>query len=369
MIVELLEGKNAKEKADIKADKISLQDFSSQYTEDGITITIQKVTKIEGGIELLAKAWKGTKQLGFGKNGTIETERFRIINPPVLVPDVDGTIVRIYTDDKGKTETRKLREDPLQATILSLAHTIKLVGKEDTQIIPGSIGNTTTTVYPDPDPETTSVDGRAFYASIEDTFANVRAAAGTTAEPSTINNNHAGIASTATTDRYDTLIRGIFLFDTSSIPDADTIDSATFSLWGTAKTNTFTTIDSVLYVVASTPATNTNIVTGDYQQLGTTSFGTVTYANYDGTNTVYTDIALNASGLAAITATSVSKFGTRFGADFNNTAPTWEAAKELTFKSFFADQAGTTNDPKLVVVHSAAGAGGTKPNLLLLGVG
>src|SRR3989344_2016473 len=63
--------------------------FPVQYTDPtyGVTREIQSVQKIEGGIEILARAWKDGKQLGFGKDGSVEIERFKIFNPPILVDD------------------------------------------------------------------------------------------------------------------------------------------------------------------------------------------------------------------------------------------------------------------------------------------
>ena len=356
MINELLENKTARERANIKATELAKLNFVGEHINElyGIKVEIQSLEKIEDGIEIFARAWKGGKQLGFGRDGTVDLERFHIINPPILVPDVNGIIIRSYTDDKGNVKTRKLREDPLQATRTSLIQTIKLVGKEDTQIVPGSVGNTTTTVYPDADPETTSVDGRALRNVASETFATIRAGAGNDSSDVAVDTNSAYLSASGTTDQYAILIRGIFLFDTSSIPDTDSIDSATFSVWGTSKTNGFTTIDNTLHLCASTPASNTAIVNADYGQLGTTSFGSVTFANFDGTNTVYTNVTVNATGLSDISKTGITKFGVRTGTDITNTAPTWVSAAILTFQMIHADTAGTTSDPKLVVVHTAA---------------
>lgn len=107
----------------------------------------------QSGIELFAKAWKGDKQLGFGKDGSVEIERFRIFNPPILVDDPNGDIVREWTDEKtGELKQRKLREDPIEAIRQTVAHNVKIVGKENAQIVIGKIGNTTSTFYPDAHP-------------------------------------------------------------------------------------------------------------------------------------------------------------------------------------------------------------------------
>ena len=43
--------------------------------------------------------------------------------------------------------------------------------------------------------------------------------------------------------------------------------------------------------------------------------------------------------------------------DVANTSPTWVVDAGAGLLAYSADQAGTTNDPKLVVVHSAAVVG------------
>src|SRR3972149_5045079 len=58
-----------------------------------------------------------------------------------------------------RTKQRKLREDPAEAIRQVIVHNVTLVGKENTKIILGKVGNTTSTFYPDSDPESTSVDG------------------------------------------------------------------------------------------------------------------------------------------------------------------------------------------------------------------
>ena len=157
----------ALEKAEIKSTKISELNHVGTY-EDlkyGLTVEIQslKSIKIENsyGIEILARAWRGNKQLGFGKDGDIEIERFRIFNPPILVDDLNGDIIRKWIDDKTKElKQRKLREDPIKAVQETLISIIRVVGKENTNIVKGKIGSTVSTFYPDPSIEVTSVDGR-----------------------------------------------------------------------------------------------------------------------------------------------------------------------------------------------------------------
>ncbi len=166
-ICKLLTNKTASEKAYIKSREIAGRDFKGEYTNTQYDVRIEIIGEVKeiningkSGIELFAKAWRDDKQLGFGKDGSVDIERFRIFNPPILVDDPNGEIVREWTDEEtGLLKQRKLREDPLQAIKEVIAHNVTLVGKNNGKIVIGKVGNTTSTFYPDANPETTSVDG------------------------------------------------------------------------------------------------------------------------------------------------------------------------------------------------------------------
>ena len=211
---------------------------------------------------------------------------------------------------------------------------------------------TSTVVYPDANPETTSVDGWVGRNSVDQTFTNLRAGAGTIATDNDTEIPVQTVAST-TTDQFQNMLRGIVLFDTSSIPDADVISAATLGLNLSSKLTDLG--DTDIQVVASTPASNTALANSDYGNLGSTTFGAT--GNISGlTLDVYTDVSLNASGISAISKTGVSKFGLRLGWDYSGTfGGTWvsEAVTQGTPRSAEA-VAGTTQDPKLTVTHAAS---------------
>ena len=119
--------------------------------------------------------------------------------------------------------------------------------------------------------------------------------------------------------------------------------------------------------MSSTPASNDNLVNADKSQVGTTDFGRS--AQQDTlTAGAYNDITLNANGLTNISKTGISKFGGVFGFDFDNTTTglTWASGVFQAVSTAFADTAGTTNDPKLVITYTPASVSGTMP---LLGIG
>ena len=215
------------------------------------------------------------------------------------------------------------------------------------------IGLTTTTVYPDPDPETTTCDGIAWEETATATWSTMRNAAGDSGYATGGAGTLRLFAIWADGSNYRQNARSFFLFDTSAIGDTDTIDSATLSIKVYDKVDPASKApDSNIYT--ATPSSNTNIVAGDYAQTGTTAQcdTAVTYANM--TANVYADWAFNATGLGNISKTGVSKFSNKnANYDNANSAPGTTNA-DYYCRSYAADSAGTTDDPKLVVVHSAS---------------
>jgi hypothetical protein len=215
---------------------------------------------------------------------------------------------------------------------------------------------TTSTFYPDPHPESTSVDGVVDAASYGTgsgvTWTTLVGDAGGSASDSAVAMSFFYTLSDNVSNRFRNLSRAIFLFDTSALPDGDVIDSATISNYGRYKQDTLSA-SPTLNIYSSNPASNTALVAGDFDSLGTTAFSDSAIAYGDWTNTGYNDFVLNASGLAAISKTGVSKYGGRnANYDVADSAPSWSSVKESQVDSETADSSGTSKDPKLVVVHS-----------------
>lgn len=204
------------------------------------------------------------------------------------------------------------------------------------------VGLTVTTVYPDPNTETTTVDGMVTATST--VFATVRnATTGTPNDTATTTGSDVQCSTFSGTYYFG---RGFFLFDTSAIPDSDTIDSAVFSQY---TTGSYSDADSTTFeCVETSPASNTAIAAGDYDNFTNTSGGNRALYNTTG----YKDITLNATGEGWISKTGVTKLGIIGGRDLNNSAPT--GLNRDVF--YFADQSGTSNDPKLAVTHSGGTA-------------
>ena len=357
MIEGLLKNKNAKEKADIKSKEIAKVDFRGEYTsqEYGIKIDIQSIKAIKGGVEVLARAWKGDKQLGFGKDGSVEIERFKIYNPPILVDDPNGDIVRTSVL-KGVEHKRYLREAPAEAIKDSLSHTILLVGKEDTNIVKGKVGNTTSTFYP-ASGANTPVDGYAAHGVASANWNAKRTSAGTTHDDTTDDTYFVQTQSNAT-PAWVNMLRSIFGFDTSAI-GSDTVDSGTFSVKGTTTDqNDQYNLDLVLDKCS--PGSTDQLANSDYNIAGWD--GTEQASNRIALNisTSYNNFTLNATGEGNVNTTGLTWFGIRDSADFGVAGEGSEPSIQPGYTSrqtgYFADKdgAGTSSDPKLVVEHSVS---------------
>ena len=340
-ICKLLTNKTSSEKAQIKSREIARRDFKGEYTNTQYGVRVEIIGEVkeiningQSGIELFAKAWRGDKQLGFGKDGSVEIERFRIFNPPILVDDPNGDIEREWTDkETGLLKQRKLREDPLQAIKEVIAHNVTLVGKDNGKIVIGKVGNTTSTFYPDPDPETTSVDG-FLNRNDQPSWADTRN--GTTA-------NFLGadlVVRSGVIGSLYFIIRSFILFDTSSISDGATIDSATVSVYVYGTGDGQHEDNTTMEIVQVNPASNTTLIVDDYDNLTFISGGSLGFGNFIGSGNVgYHDLTLNATGLTWIDKTGITKLGLITGLDLNNIAPTGRNnANELSS----ADTAGTS---------------------------
>ena len=220
----------------------------------------------------------------------------------------------------------------------------------------------TLTVYPDAgDPGSATCDGIAYkdYGSLGtgQSWATLIAAAGSGAGSSgtTID---VQIQSDEVSANWMRLYRSIFLFDTSALGVSATISAATLSLWGRGKNDPLSIAPNI-DIYTSSPASNTTIVAADYNALGNTSQtgSPITFANWSVTG--YNDFALNATGISNISKTGISKFGARNqNYDVAASAPTW-STNALTYIGIFsADQASTTNDPKLVITYTLAPTSG-----------
>ena len=355
----VLSTKTALQKRAIKGCEIAKNNFTSPVVRQNYTIEIMgDIKAIDGGIELFAKAWdKNGNAVGFGKDGTVEIERFIIMNPPILVVDPSGDIVREYQIEKvgSKIPTlyeQRFREDTREALLQRLEHIITLVGKDGSHIEKGKIGNTTSSFSP-ADGQNEPVDGITRYNN--SSFATARS----TANGSSVDDTGStiSIATNYLTGGQYYIRRGYFGFDTSSL-GSDTIDSAVLTLYGFGKEDGDD--ESVIIDSVANPDNTAALAVGDYDinNFGGNTFASINFTSYltsGGAN----DFTLSEDGKAYIAANvGVFFLATRASGDVNNSAPT--GANDVT--AYYADQSGTSLDPVLIIEHSGGGGGEERSN-------
>jgi YD repeat-containing protein len=113
-IMDMIAGLPANERADIKGQQIAKIGPVARVTHGNYDIQIVSMSPITQCVAVFARAWdRSGQQIGFGPGGVVDIERFLIYNPPILVPDASGTIVRMYVNSfTGKKTTQAFREDP-----------------------------------------------------------------------------------------------------------------------------------------------------------------------------------------------------------------------------------------------------------------
>ena len=315
--------------------------MTNNYKTKDVKIKIKSRIDEEKKTTVILSATHLDKTIAFGKKGDVEFERFIIHNPSTTVPDQNGEIELVAVLPDGTENITRFRYAPEAALEQTLHELINITGKDNKNMIKGKVGNTVSTFYPDASPETTSVDGHAGSQGSAISWASRRTSSGTNSDDS---GTIMDVRTYNPSSGFINLFRGIILFDTASIPDTDGIDSATLSInvnWRIGSRN--------WYLVTSNPASNTAIASSDYDY---TDFGTTNLADaisYASTGAKTTN--LNASGLAEISKTGITKFGIR--TDFD--------ADDVDLGNGFGDsgggiytsEQGTTFRPKLVVTHSA----------------
>ncbi len=235
------------------------------------------------------------------------------------------------------------------------------------------------TFYPDANPESTSVDGMVINNPGNNngvTWATLTGGAGTSANDNSNTTEcfrwkHDAVG----TDKWYELSRSIFLFDTSSLPDGAVITSATLSLYGSYKNNDVGYYGSSMdegsvNIYSASPAGNSALVAGDFDSIGSTNFSTSIH--YDNWNTSgYNIFVLNADGLANISTTGITGFGTMGNYDATGTLPPYYSNQEQYARigAYTAEQ-GENYAPKLVVTYNYEEVVIPEPaSLLLLGFG
>lgn len=379
-VEEALPNISPSKRGTIKGQEIAKIGSIAKTQRGDYFIQVLSLEAMDGGVQAFIKAWdKYGDPIGFGIDGTVEIERVRMFNPPVLVPDPNGTIVRQWQGkdkDTGElvTKTRMLREDMYEALLRHLETVMDMKQEKYSgeKIILGKVGNTTSTFASaagasspaDGHLENDGADGVSWTDIRDGTGGSTPATAAMTATKI-----GAGSKERVGSARY-IITRSVLLFDISAISDIDSINSA--SLRGKFVTgdteDTANDAYSYVNVVESCPASNSSFVAGDYDEFEDTG-STCGFATTNALRTHSTDFDISSiagapdhtftgnANMISLTDTAqagdnIVKLGMAEGHDItNNTHPANTASNAWIYS---VDQTGTTDDPIFTVEHGTA---------------
>lgn len=211
--------------------------------------------------------------------------------------------------------------------------------------------------YSDPDPETATVDGVLRNLGF-DVWTNFRNAATST---DAVDNSISGSAQEggsvglgANTTTWRRLTRSAHLFNTASLTVKAAITSAVFSVYGSGVSAALGS-GADCNICSFTPSSNTALAVADFASFGITPYCDTPMTLGAFSTTGYNAFTLNALGKSAIAKAGITAIGARnFNYDVSNVTPPFSASGDTTdqFDWFYADQPGTTNDPKLEVTFA-----------------
>lgn len=225
--------------------------------------------------------------------------------------------------------------------------------------------NTTREFNPDADPETTCCDGYVFYyIAAGDIWANVRGAANGTTASASADFLEVLIGSDDENNKWRKITRSIMGFDTSVLPDDCVIKSAQIKLCGTGGGHDDLGIGFDVNIYSATPATDTNVVVGDYSCLGAVPYCDTPIAFTAWDLNSWNTFILNTVGVAAISKAGITIFGFRNGNyDAVNIEPTWAATDTSYITAYSADDS-SGQSPTLTIVYSTLGTSKTEITVL-----
>jgi len=210
--------------------------------------------------------------------------------------------------------------------------------------------------WPDPgDPGTTTVDGIVRRFTTAESFATIRTSAGNSTWNATSDNAVQFTADT-TSNTWTNLYRSFFTFDTSALTGAAVISAATVSLFDVYGVSDPSGLGPGIDLVSVTPTANNALTASDYSAFGTTSYTGSPKTAGSWTSSAYNAFTLNATGLAAVSKTGITRIGARESTyDITGTTPTWTSGTNVGIGIQFSDQPGSSNDPKLEITYTVPG--------------
>ncbi|OGZ57537.1 MAG: hypothetical protein A2728_00380 [Candidatus Spechtbacteria bacterium RIFCSPHIGHO2_01_FULL_38_11] len=308
MIKDLLLNKSENEKANIKGIELAKLSAIPKLQRANGYIEVSKPVKINGGIRVYVRSWdKDNVPIGFGEDGTIETEKLNIINPPIHVTDPLGDIDMSWTDSNGIVHEIKAREDLQEALLQGIERTVESQGKDGKNIIKGSIGQTVSTIYGGG-----GVAEESRRAPSAENWATIRSGAGTSANGGGFNVEYSGSLGAGWTRA--TVAKG--QFDTSVIgtDDISNVKSYFYLAQKSAAENTVKVYSAATGTASSTTYTNhlTDMATA-YVDTGLSNSGMTTGSYYN--------MTFNETGRSNINKTGNTHIGLRSTYDESTSDP------------------------------------------------
>lgn len=327
------------EKATLLRDRLATFAGTSKE-QDGYTLFLDAapalITNADGaivGIDAMVRLFQNGNEL------PVDPHRI-CINPPLQVVTAPAR----YNQSGEMTRDRAVRLDPEAAYWEWLWANVLEVSNPKGWRTKGTV----TTVFSD------ASDGSITSSST--TYSTARA--GSSLTPSTTSAAETVGQNRAASTRF--CFEGFVSFDTSSIPDTDTVSDAVLSIYGAGDSST-----TDFTMNARTSNWGATLTTGDWVAGASLSGLTLlaTYSTASGWSAVaYNDFSSGVNMPAAIDKAGITYI---LLSSSRHEAGNDPAGNEFV-NWYAAEQAGTTQDPKLTVTHAVPA---TVKNLALLGVG
>ena len=278
------------------------------------------------GIDAMVRVFRGTTEL------RVDPHR-NCVNPPIMVPD--GTTYTVTDPETGETyEKKNYALNPREAYLRWLEQTIR----DNPNLKGWRTRGTVTTVF------ATAPGGEGTVVSPSTVYATARSGGGALGVEDDVRGGQRLLTGTYTCRE------GFLIFDTSTIPDTDTVSAVVPSLYGVADQS-----DTDFVSALGTSSYNGGaVVTGDWVAGASlpASLATWNSSGYVADYNAFTSAGASLNSAINKTGnTALILFSERHR---DNTAPTGN--EFVRFAD--ADAAGTTTDPKLAITHAASGTVG-----------
>jgi hypothetical protein len=197
--------------------------------------------------------------------------------------------------------------------------------------------------------------GNGYDAGSGATWANIRSVIGSAAINDIVTTPNYAIAILADTvsDRYTSLVRSFFSFDTSQLGNTAYLKLADFVVYALGSASSFVN-SFAIDLVSATPASNSSLVNNDFLQVGSTSLtgAPVTTANWPSGDWVFFNITT--ANFSVVNKLGVTKFALReANYDMTGTSPTWGSGLGMNYTMSFSEVGSRVQDPCLIVLYSA----------------